>query len=430
MPLIVGAGVIGLACAWRAAERGLDVVVLERARPGAGASDVAAGMLAPVAEATWGEERLLELALESHRLWPRIRAGARRGRAGREIGFLGLGALHVALDRDEAAELRRRFELMRSLDLAAEWVSPQACRELEPGLGTVAGGIMAPHEAAVDPRALVGALAAALSSAGGRIETAEVSGPLLESGRLVGVRSCRRTLLPGGLDRARRGRLVGRGMAAGRRAAADPAGQGPDPDPSRSGAGAGLRADRGHRARLPGSARGWAAGRRGDRRGTGIRPPGDRGRRPRTAPRGLPSPARGRRARAGRGGRGPAAGDARQHAVDRPGSDRRAWCSRPATTATGSCSPRSPPSAWSHCSRERRARPRRWPDDDRAQRGDGSRSSRAPRSPWRSSEPARGRIVAASPSPSTARSSRAAPGTRRALRDGQRVEVVGAIQGG
>ena len=60
--VVVGAGVIGLACAWRAAERGLRVLVLERDRPGAGASNVAAGMLAPVGEATFGEDRLLELA--------------------------------------------------------------------------------------------------------------------------------------------------------------------------------------------------------------------------------------------------------------------------------------------------------------------------------------------------------------------------------
>ena len=72
--LIVGAGVIGLACAWRAAQRGLDVLVLERERPGAGASNVAAGMLAPVGEASWGEDRLLELALASHRLWPEFAA--------------------------------------------------------------------------------------------------------------------------------------------------------------------------------------------------------------------------------------------------------------------------------------------------------------------------------------------------------------------
>ena len=60
--IVVGGGVIGLACAWRAAQRGLPVAVLERERPGAGASGVAAGMLAPVGEATWGEDRLLELA--------------------------------------------------------------------------------------------------------------------------------------------------------------------------------------------------------------------------------------------------------------------------------------------------------------------------------------------------------------------------------
>ncbi|MDQ3725485.1 MAG: FAD-dependent oxidoreductase, partial [Actinomycetota bacterium] len=32
--MIVGGGVIGLACAWRAAQRGARVAVLERAEPG------------------------------------------------------------------------------------------------------------------------------------------------------------------------------------------------------------------------------------------------------------------------------------------------------------------------------------------------------------------------------------------------------------
>ena len=57
--VVVGGGVIGLACAWRAAQRGLRVLVLERDTPGAGASGVAAGMLAPVTEADFGEEELL-----------------------------------------------------------------------------------------------------------------------------------------------------------------------------------------------------------------------------------------------------------------------------------------------------------------------------------------------------------------------------------
>ena len=57
--LVVGGGVIGLACGWRAAQRGLRVCVLERGEVAAGASGVAAGMLAPVGEAWWGEEELL-----------------------------------------------------------------------------------------------------------------------------------------------------------------------------------------------------------------------------------------------------------------------------------------------------------------------------------------------------------------------------------
>src|SRR5438093_7266131 len=68
--VVVGGGAIGLASAWRIAERGLRVRVLERDDPGAGASGVAAGMLAPVGEATWGEEALLGMALASARAWP------------------------------------------------------------------------------------------------------------------------------------------------------------------------------------------------------------------------------------------------------------------------------------------------------------------------------------------------------------------------
>lgn len=195
--VIVGGGVIGLACAWRAAQRDLRVVVVERERPGAGASNVAAGMLAPVGEATWGEDRLLELALDSHRLWPGF-AVELSAAAEREVGYLTPGSLHVALDRDELAELRRRYELMRSLELEAEWLGASECRRLEPGLArVVAGGVLAPHEAAADPRALVAALAAAFEGAGGRIEIGEVSEARVEGGRLVGVRTSAGTDLRG-----------------------------------------------------------------------------------------------------------------------------------------------------------------------------------------------------------------------------------------
>jgi glycine oxidase len=164
--IFVGAGVIGLACAWKAAQRGLGVCVLERDRPAAGASGVAAGMLAPVGEASWGEEKLLALNLESLRRWPGF-ARQLEEESGAEVEFAVRGALHVALDRDEAEDLRRRYELHTTLGLDSEWLAGRACRRLEPGLATaVRGGAHVPGEASVDPPRVVAALLAALESRG------------------------------------------------------------------------------------------------------------------------------------------------------------------------------------------------------------------------------------------------------------------------
>jgi len=174
--LIVGAGVIGLACAWLAARSGLRVCVLERDRVAAGASGVAAGMLAPVGEASWGEEALLALNLRSLEAWDRF-ASELEDESGADPGFRRSGALYLALDRDEDEALRQRLELHERLQLESEWLRPSQCRRLEPGLATaIAGGLHAPREAAAEPRRICAALAAALAHRGARIELgAEVS---------------------------------------------------------------------------------------------------------------------------------------------------------------------------------------------------------------------------------------------------------------
>jgi glycine oxidase len=164
--LIVGGGVIGLACAWAATGRGLDVCVLERDQPSSAASAVAAGMLAPVSEASWGEDDLLALNLASHRLWPEF-ASELGEASGREVGYRDCGAIHVALDRDEAEQLRRHHRLHGELGLASEWLRPRQARRLEPGLAPgVTAALHVPGEAAVDPRLLAAALLRALERAG------------------------------------------------------------------------------------------------------------------------------------------------------------------------------------------------------------------------------------------------------------------------
>jgi len=182
--------VIGLSCAWRAARDGARVAVLDRAAPPAGATRVAAGMLAPVGELAFGEPELLEMTLASAALYPEFVAELEAA-SGETTGYAQQGALHIALDRDEAAELRRVHDLQRSLGLEAEWLPPRRCRELEPGLTpSFNGGVHAPGEAAVDPRALTRALLAALREAGAEVRSAaEVVDGIFEGERLLGVRT-------------------------------------------------------------------------------------------------------------------------------------------------------------------------------------------------------------------------------------------------
>jgi glycine oxidase len=147
-------------------------------------------MLAPVGELSFGEPELLKMMLAAAELWPEFVAELEAA-SGMETGHQANGALVVALDRDEAGELRRRHELQRELGLATEWLTPTRCRELEPGLTTsFVGGVHAPGDASVDPRRLALALAAALREAGGELRTGtEVIDGLWDGERLAGVRT-------------------------------------------------------------------------------------------------------------------------------------------------------------------------------------------------------------------------------------------------
>jgi glycine oxidase len=185
--VVIGAGIVGLACAWRAAERGLSVLCVDREGAGAGASTVAAGMLAPVTEADFGEEALLRLSLEAAAGWPEF-AGELEDRAGASVAYRASGSLEAAADRDDLEELRRRLGLRRSLGLEVEWLTGRECRRLEPGLSPrVSGGIVAAGDGHVDPRAVVGALLIALERAGGELLTGVRAAPAVTDGRVVGV---------------------------------------------------------------------------------------------------------------------------------------------------------------------------------------------------------------------------------------------------
>ena len=147
------------------------MLLLERDEVGRGTSYVAAGMLAPVAEAEFGSagRRLLELGLRSAEMWPGF-AAELEASAEMEVGLLRTGTLVLARDEDEARELERQLEFRRSLGLRAERLRASAAREREPGLApTVRLAIEAPDDHSVDPRLALTALHRACETAGVRI---------------------------------------------------------------------------------------------------------------------------------------------------------------------------------------------------------------------------------------------------------------------
>ncbi len=159
--LIVGGGIIGLAVAWRARQRGMSVTVLERDAIGRGASHVAAGMLAPVAEVEFGQvgRRVLELGLRSASMWPAFAAELEAASGGTEVGLRRTGTLVVARDDDEARELERQIAFRDSLGLSATRLRPSEARELEPSLApTLRLAFEAPDDHSVDPRLVLAAL--------------------------------------------------------------------------------------------------------------------------------------------------------------------------------------------------------------------------------------------------------------------------------
>src|ERR1700742_4305789 len=104
--VIIGAGVAGLAIGWRLAEAGQEVIVLQRAQPGAGATWASAGMLAVTAESLDSSQVEIEFARYSSSLWPDF-AKKLEEASGQQIGYSETGALILAEDAIALARLER-----------------------------------------------------------------------------------------------------------------------------------------------------------------------------------------------------------------------------------------------------------------------------------------------------------------------------------
>ena len=164
--VVVGAGLAGLGVAWRLAQRGRRVVVLETGEVGRGASWAAAGMLAPSAEIGFEELDLYALGQESLRRWPGFARELAQA-SGIDPGYRDTGTLVVADDRDSARALRRLFAFQTRHGVPVDWLSGDQAAEVEPLLSPrLPAAIFSPGDHQVDPRAVVRALRQSAERAG------------------------------------------------------------------------------------------------------------------------------------------------------------------------------------------------------------------------------------------------------------------------
>ncbi len=184
--VVAGGGLIGLSVALRSAQRGLSVTVVDDA-PGTGASRAAAGMLAPVTEAAYGEEPLLRLCLASLERYPAFLVDVARA-GGVQVPLRTAGTLVVGFDDDDMRALDVLHAFQRELGLDVERLTGRESRRREPSLTPrVRGGLHVAGDHSVDPRALHTGLLAAAEATGVRLVRSRVAGVRVSDGRATGV---------------------------------------------------------------------------------------------------------------------------------------------------------------------------------------------------------------------------------------------------
>lgn len=163
--LVVGGGVVGTVIAWRAAQRGLRVQVVERGEVGQEATQAAGGMLAPLAEAD-EDNPFLRLCRGSAALYPDFAAELREV-SGIDVEYRAEGTLYLSLTEadDEELEARHRWQLGAGLKTVR--LTAAELRREEPGLNPQARwALRFPDDHQVNNRRLIRALQSAASRAG------------------------------------------------------------------------------------------------------------------------------------------------------------------------------------------------------------------------------------------------------------------------
>jgi glycine/D-amino acid oxidase-like deaminating enzyme len=159
--VIVGAGIVGAACALELASEGLRVLVIDEGFTSTGATGAAMGHIVVMDDS----EAQFAITRYSQILWDDLRE-----QLPPTVEFDPCGTLWVAADEKEMAEVRRKFDYYRERGVNAEILDSQQVRDAEPRLrAPLAGGLCVPGDSVVYPPCAAGFLLQKARDLGARV---------------------------------------------------------------------------------------------------------------------------------------------------------------------------------------------------------------------------------------------------------------------
>ena len=141
--IVVGAGIVGAACADELARRGLQVVIVDRDIVGGGATAAGMGHIVVMDDS----EAQFALTRYSQQLWQGLKPELPE-----DVEYEQCGTIWVAADEEEIAEVSRKHECYGKQGVPTEVLEPRRLKHLEPNLRDgMAGGLLVPEDGVLYP---------------------------------------------------------------------------------------------------------------------------------------------------------------------------------------------------------------------------------------------------------------------------------------